>query len=143
VLQADEDGAPQYKPTVVQTTEGSTRLDKQIKRGGVVNLDYDTDLGLNLLLRGHVQRGLFVVLADNQDKNKVFFGFLQPGWAAAYTNKPGATATFSLVTQSAAVAELAKLGIPELTLSKLAKKGMLVLHNAFCCSPSLPTCSAS
>jgi hypothetical protein len=136
MLQGGEDSAAQAKPIVLQTTEVSTRLDKQIKRGGVVDLDYDKDLGLKLLLRGHAKQGLFVAILNKEANSSVFCGMLQPGWAAAYLNKAGATAKFALTTQSAAAAELAKLGMPELTLLKEAKKG-IILHIAeipmLCC----------
>eukprot|EP00953_Heterococcus_sp_UTEX-ZZ885_P028978 15436-Heterococcus_DN1.PRE.1 len=126
-LTGDEDGAVQAKPVVVQTKEDSSRLDKQVKQGGIVAVDFSTDTGLSLLLRGHAQQGLFVAIIDDQASSSVFCGVLQPGWAAAYLNKAGATAKFALTTQSAAAAELAKLGMPELTLSKEAKKG-IILH---------------
>eukprot|EP00953_Heterococcus_sp_UTEX-ZZ885_P005919 3667-Heterococcus_DN1.PRE.1 len=131
-LTGDEDGAVQAKPVVVQTKEDSSRLDKQVKQGGIVAVDFSTDTGLSLLLRGHAQQGLFVAIIDDQASSSVFCGVLQPGWAAAYLNKAGATAKFALTTQSAAAAELAKLGMPELTLSKEAKKAKLLRLAALC-----------
>jgi hypothetical protein len=111
---------------VLTTSENSTRrLDQQVERGGVVDLSYITEQGLTLLLRGRVKQGLCVAITGSQANSGVFVGVLQSGWEAAYINKSGATATFALVSQSAAAAELAKLGIPELTLSKVAKKGII------------------
>jgi hypothetical protein len=114
----------------VDHSENSTRFDKQIKRGGVINLDYETDLGQTLLLRGHVQKGLFVACTDNEANSSMFFGCLQPGWATAYVSKSGAGATFGMETRSAVAAELAKLGMPELSLMKLAKKGVVLCLTA-------------
>jgi hypothetical protein len=130
------EGEANARQIVLTGSEGSNRLDMQIKRGGVIDLDYKTDLGLNLLLRGGVLQGLCVAITDSKTNSSVFIGVLQPGWEAAYISKAGATAKFALTTQSAAAVELAKLGIPELTLLKVAKKGnmhYIVEVPMFCC----------
>eukprot|EP00953_Heterococcus_sp_UTEX-ZZ885_P022523 12460-Heterococcus_DN1.PRE.1 len=124
-------GVDTSDPFIVATRD-SFRLDRQIQRGGVINFDFDTDAGLNLLLRGHVQQGLLVACTDNKSDTTMFCGCLQPGWATAYFNKSGAEATFALMTQEVVAAELAKLGIPELVLTKLGKKAKL-LHLAALC----------
>jgi hypothetical protein len=109
------------------TSSNSTRLDTQVQRGAAIDLDYKTDLGLNMMLRGHVQHGLCVAITDGTANSTLFFGSFQPGWSDAYLNKSGATATFTVETQAVAAAELAKLGMPELIFSKVPKKGMLML----------------
>jgi hypothetical protein len=110
---------------IITTAESSVRLDKQVKRADIIDLDYATKAGPTLLMLGHVNGRLFLAVMDGTTNSRVFYGFLESGWTNTYTHKPGAQATFALATQSAAAAELAKLGMPELTLAKLAKKGIL------------------